>query len=96
MIRLSVKDIAGVQCGTEREGLLLYKSLAPLLIVADAIELDFDGVELASSSFFNASIGCAFTEFGEKYVRDSISYVGVNPRVWFVLDRTLSSYAEAV
>lgn len=96
MIKLSVKAVAGIQCGTDAEGTRLGDMLFPLLESGQNVELDFDGVELASSSFFNASIGLAFSKFGEKFVRDHVAFSNLKPRVQFVLDRTLSAYAKAV
>lgn len=96
MTKLSIKQISGVQCGTDREGTRLYETLSPLLAAGQQIDLDFSGVELASSSFFNASLGVAFSRFGGAFVRKHVTFSNLKPRIQFVLDRTLGTYASAV
>lgn len=96
MTKISIKTVAGVQCGTDSEGTRLRDQLLPLLTSGEMVELDFGGVELASSTFFNASIGQAFAQFGEAFVRDHVTYSNTKPRIQFVLDRTLRTYTAAV
>lgn len=96
MTKILVQNVAGSQCGTDAEGTLLKEQLLPLLKSGEDVELDFSGVELASSTFFNASIGQAFEQLGEKHVRHHVSFSNLKRRVQFVLDRTLGSYAKAV
>ena len=96
MTKLSVKSIAGIQCGTDSDGTRLRDQLLPLLKSGEKVELDFEGVELASSTFFNASIGLAFRHFGEQFISEHVIYSNLKSRVQFVLDRTLRTYATAV
>jgi len=88
MTRLSIVEIAGQYCGTHSEGEKIYRALAPLLGGHEKVELDFDQVELTSSSFFNELFGRIIEEFGENYIDDYLSYVSLKPRHKFVLDRT--------
>ena len=88
MTRLSVAKIAGPYCGTHSEGEKLYAAVAPFLKRGEKIALDFDQVEIASSSFFNELFGSIIEEFGEELIEEYISYVSLKPRHQFVLDRT--------
>ena len=88
MSRLSIVNIAGQYCGTHSEGEKIYRELAPLLRGHEKVTLDFDQVELTSSSFFNELFGRIIEELGESYIDDYLSYVSLKPRHRFVLDRT--------
>jgi len=88
MTRLSVVQIAGPYCGTHSEGEKLYAALAPLLKRREKIALDFDQIEIASSSFFNELFGRITEEFGEDLIEGYISYISLKPRHQFVLDHT--------
>lgn len=96
MTKILIKTVAGAQCGTEFEGTRLRDQLLPLLSSGETVELDFEGVGLASSTFFNASIGHAYNQFGAGFLRDHVTYSNVKSRVQFVLDRTLRTYVTAV
>jgi hypothetical protein len=88
MIRLSIVEIAGPYCGTHSEGEQVFRAIAPLLRRQEHVELDFDQVELASSSFFNELFGSITEVFGEDFVEEYLSYASLKPRHKFVLDRT--------
>lgn len=96
MNKILIKAVAGTQCGTEKEGARLKDELMPALKSGQDVELDFDGVEFTSSTFFNASIRPAFDEFGNQFVEDHVRYSNMKPRVQFVLDRTLKVYKAAI
>ena len=91
MNRLIVKDIVGSSyCGTYEDGVKLYRVYA-LLKDSRPVELDFEGIQLASSSFFNAAIGNLLQEFGDHSSQLPISYLNVTPRDRFIRDRTLEA-----
>ena len=65
MTRLSIVEIAGPYCGTQTEGEKLYRVIVPHLRANEKVVLDFDNVEIASSSFFNEVFGLITEDFGE-------------------------------
>lgn len=92
MNRLIVKDIVGSPyCGTYEDGVELYRVVYALLKDSRPVELDFEGIQLASSSFFNAAIGNLLQEFGDHSSQLPISYLNVTPRDRFIRDRTLEA-----
>ena len=95
MNRLIVKDVVGSPyCGTYEDGVKLYRVLYSLLNSSppvESVELDFEGIKLASSSFFNAAIGNLLQEFGDHSSQLPISYLNITPRDRFVRDRTLEA-----
>lgn len=97
MNRLTVKDIVGSPyCGTYEDGVKLYRVLYSLLKDSRPVELDFEGIRLASSSFFNAAIGNLLQEFGDHSSQLPISYLNLTPRDRFIRDRTLEAARQIV
>ena len=91
MNRLIVKDIVGPYCGTYDDGVKLYRVIHSLLIKRQQVELDFEGVALTSSSFFNAAVGNLLQEFSKDASRLPVALCNVTPRDQFILDRTLEA-----
>lgn len=88
MTRLSVLKLAGPYCATYEQGEQLFLEIADYLRSGELVELDFEGVDLASSSFFNELFGRIFEEFGNELLESHLSYLRLKPRHKFVLDRT--------
>lgn len=91
MTKLSVVQIAGPYCGTHAEGKKVYTAIEASLRKHEHVELDFDQIELASSSFFNELFGRIIDEFGEEFLTSHLSYISLKPRHTFVLERTRHS-----
>lgn len=85
MIRLLVEQITGPYCGTHKEGDALYEEASRFIRQGQQIELDFTGIQLASSSFFNEFFSRNLEEFGELTAHRSIKFIGLMPRHQFVL-----------
>jgi len=100
MNRLIVKDIVGSPyCGTYEDGVKLYRVLYSLLNSSpqvESVELDFEGIELTSSSFFNAAIGNLLREFGDHSLQLPISYLNLTSRDRFIRDLTLEVARQVV
>lgn len=93
MNRVIVKDIVGSPyCGTYEDGVKLYRVLYSLLKDSPRpVELDFEGIKLASSSFFNVAVGNLLQEFGDHSSQLPLSYLNITPRDRFIRDRTLKA-----
>jgi hypothetical protein len=87
MTRLFVAPIASPYCATYKEADELFNQIAVHLRAGETIELDFENVELASSSFFNELFGRITEVFGQAVAENQISYFGLKPRHKFVLER---------
>lgn len=57
MIKIFAKEIVGENAISMQSGKNLYERLFKPLMSGEEIEVDFNGVELFASPFFNASIG---------------------------------------
>jgi hypothetical protein len=88
MTKLSVAEIATPYCATYKQAELLYDQVSTYLRAGERVELDFENVELASSSFFNELFGRIIEEFGHDFVARHLNYLALKPRHRFVLERT--------
>jgi len=88
MTRLSIFKIAGPYCATYKQGEQLFYQIARHFKAGEKVELDFENVELASSSFFNELFGRISEEFGDEFRESHLLYFGLKPRHKFVLERT--------
>lgn len=91
MTRLSILEIVGPYCGTHSDGDKVFSAILPFLRKGEKVSLDFDHIELTSSSFFNALFWRISEEFNDDFIDRNLSYVSLKPRHQFVLDRTRSS-----
>jgi len=56
-MHLSVRDTIGRNAITLRDGQAIFEIVSPRLTNGETVYLDFDGVEVFASPFFNAAIG---------------------------------------
>ncbi len=84
-----VKGIVGPYGGTYEDGCKLYQELCPLLESSQRVELGFEGMRLAFSSFFSGAIGNLIHESSGDSL--PVSFRNFTPRDRFVLDHTLKA-----
>lgn len=56
-MKIGIKDLVGENCITLDDGTNIYKRIHPELLADRSVELDFTGVSVFASPFFNAAIG---------------------------------------
>lgn len=81
MIKIFAKDIVGENAISMQSGQNLYEKIFNPLMSGEEIEIDFEGVKLFASPFFNASIGfllkdIAVTDLQRKLTIKNLSVVG--------------------
>jgi hypothetical protein len=54
---INVKDLVGKNAISMQSGTKLYDKMFPKLVKKEKVELNFEGVSLYASPFFNASVG---------------------------------------
>ena len=94
-IRLIVKDIVGPYCATYEDGVKLFRVLYPLRKTSEKVDLDFQGIQLTSSSFFNGAILHLLPEFTDNDGNLRISFCNLTPRDKFVLRHILEAPKHA-
>lgn len=86
----SVVAITGPHCGTHVEGKSLYRAIEPRLNNQEHVALNFTGITIASSSFFNGLFRPITDTYGAQYLIDHLTYTGLTTRHRFVLERTIA------
>jgi hypothetical protein len=56
-MKINIKQDIGENCMTVKQGQKLYDTIYPALIAAKTVEIDFLGVRIFASPFFNYAIG---------------------------------------
>ena len=83
-MRIKVRECVGENAITQEDGKIIYGLMHDPLLQSESIELDFEGVEVFASPFFNASVGCLLEDLD----RDAL-----NARLQF---EHLSDFGERV
>jgi len=91
MARVSILEVSGPDCGTYADGEKVSKAIALLLRSKESVQLDFAGVRVVSSSFFNGVIGESLQTFGEENLLSRLSFLNMKGQDKFVFERTLNS-----
>jgi hypothetical protein len=56
-MKLDIREIAGPNCITLQDGQILFEKIHPQLKAGKPVELNFTGVRVFASPFFNAAVG---------------------------------------
>jgi hypothetical protein len=64
-LRIEVQEITGRTAVDSKDGELVFSSVQPALSGDEVVELDFTGVEIFASPFFNASVALIARHLGE-------------------------------
>jgi len=78
-MKISVKDIAGANCITLGDGQTLFSEIVPALKSGNTVELDFAGVRVFASPFFNAAIGQLLREFNVETLNEKLKVSNLPP-----------------
>ncbi|MDO4568807.1 MAG: STAS-like domain-containing protein [Planctomycetia bacterium] len=72
-MNIKVKDVVGDYCITWSDGDALYGLIRDSLNRNERVVLDFLGIKLFASPFFNFSIGKLFNDFSKEYILENHS-----------------------
>jgi hypothetical protein len=109
MKKIHVKEIVGVNAISMQSGSYLYEVLSTsILKKGESIELDFSGVELFASPFFNSSIGLLLKDINIDALQEmlkvtNLSKVGlqllnhvIENAIKFYANKSISSDHESI
>jgi STAS-like domain of unknown function (DUF4325) len=91
MTRILVSQVLSPFCGTADDGERLYMWIHEIVMKDEKVELDFAGVEMASSSFFGALISLLTEGYGPTVFETHVTYRSLKPRLDYVLKRTITA-----
>ena len=78
-MRIEVLDLIGEDCITMEDGQKVYDIVFPALKQNQKIELNFSGVEVFSSPFFNVAIGRLLKDFNRDSLNGLLSFKEITP-----------------
>jgi hypothetical protein len=86
-----VKDLVGRNCITFEDGQLVYELIRPELLDSNPVSVDFSGVEVFASPFFNASVGQLLRDVAPDTLRELLAFSGLAPNGDEVLRRVVEN-----
>jgi len=89
-----IKDIVGENCITLEDGQRLFGQISSELKKGNKVELDFNGVIIFASPFFNSGIGQLLETISFKELTELLRILNLEPSGHEVLDRVISNSIE--
>lgn len=91
MAKISVRDLVGPNAVTYEDGEPVYHALRDALIEGEEVDLDFSGVKVFASPFFNSAIGRLLAEFDSELLNDRIEIAALSSSGESVLRRSIDN-----
>jgi len=88
-MNISIKEITGPYCGEYSDCEKVYEIVSSHLKRNENLTLDFSGINILSSSFFNGSIAKLFIDFPSDFLLEHLSIVGMKKIDRYVLNRVV-------
>jgi STAS-like domain of unknown function (DUF4325) len=90
-MNFKIIEIVGEFALSSSCGQQLYDLIFPLLKASTAVELDFSGVNVVASAFFNVAIGQLLQDFDADDLNQRLKIVNINPNAESVLRHVLAN-----
>lgn len=91
MHMVSVHDVSGANCITLEDGEKVYELVHPLLSKGVPVTLDFSGVRVFASSFFNSAVGQLFRDLDSDTLNRLLLIVNLESDGTTVLRRVIEN-----
>ena len=89
-----ISSIIGKNCITSEDGQKIYELIHPRLLSGNLVELDFTGVDIFASPFFNAAIGQLLKDIQLETIEGLLELTNLN-LVGQQLDRKVRENAKS-
>jgi hypothetical protein len=93
-MKLQVTSLIGSICVTLEDGEKLYRRIYPELEKKRQVELDFTGVNIFASPFFNSAIGQLFREFTKEDITKLLTIRNINSTGNNVLKKVIENSSQ--
>jgi hypothetical protein len=90
-MNIVVRELVGENAVTLEDGDKIYQTIFPALKSEEKISIDFTGVKVFASPFFNAAIGKLLKDFIPDALNRLISFLNLNPVGSDVLKRVIEN-----
>jgi len=78
-MRWDIKSLVGEDCITIEDGEKIYDLIHPVLLAGHEVELDFAGVGVFASPFFNAAFGRLLKDFTPEHLDRMLKILNLTP-----------------
>jgi hypothetical protein len=92
--RLLVREVTGPTCLSPDKGHKVFRLLQPDVAAGHVVELDFTGVDLFATPFFNLSIGQLLRGLDPALVRSQVRVLNLNEVGQDTFDRAWSNAVQ--
>ena len=97
-MRCIVNEITGAFAIAPDNGQKLYDQIHPLLLAGQTVELDFDGVRVFASAFFNFAVGQLLKDLSSDLLNQQLHITNLSENGQAILRRVIENakryYAE--
>jgi len=93
-VRYTVRELVGDLGITLEDGQRLFDQIHPDLTSGKEVELDFRGVRVFASPFFNTGIGQLMRDLSAAEVRERVKFTNLIPSGKNVLERVMENSSE--
>ncbi|MEH1920652.1 STAS-like domain-containing protein [Nostoc sp.] len=84
-------DLVGKYAISAESGQKVYDQIHPVMIAGNPVELDFTGVEVFASPFFNFAIGHLLKDIPADKLNQLVEFTAINSEGWNVLERVIAN-----
>lgn len=91
MTRLQIAAQTGDACITIEQGEPLYEQVFARLRAGDSVTMDFRGVQVFASPFFNAAVGRLLKDFSIEDFRNRVIVEGLTPVGIALMERVIEN-----
>lgn len=88
---MKIKDFIGQRCITSEDGQRVYDKVCLKLKAAEDVQLDFDGVTVFASPFFNFAIGQLYRDFSGEVLRKHLKAENLSSNGAMILNRVIKN-----
>ncbi len=90
-IDMKIKDFIGQRCITSEDGQRVYVEICPKLKAAEDVQLDFDGVTIFASPFFNFAIGQLYRDISGEVLQKHLKAENLSSNGTMILNRVIKN-----
>lgn len=78
-MKIIAKEVIGVNAISMQSGQRIYDLIAKSILGGEAVEIDFNSVELFATPFFNASIGLLIKDINIEKLKQRLVFTNLSP-----------------
>ncbi|MEH2004832.1 STAS-like domain-containing protein [Nostoc sp.] len=84
-------DVVGKYAISVESGQKVYDQIHPVLLSGNPVELDFTGVQVFASPFFNLAIGHLLKDIPADNLNRLVEFTAISSEGWNVLERVIAN-----